>query len=237
MSGLEHADVLEIGAGTSQLDAKEKLDRLKQAYGIFFAQQQQQQGRFGVRQQAENPNPIFAGTDGDDVDYLDGYDQQVLAAQDRPVFVSHPDKEKRQQVTARAIAPEAAAAVTAVPAPVPVVEVKTIYVSGRVPGEYTTSLTTVTVTPTAEDSPRRPRRARRDVISPTRVMPIDRTAPPLPEQQQQRKSGLSEEDAVEDLLSSLRSMEAEEAGSFQDSRDGRTTFKTVTVTVTTCHMP
>ena len=220
--GLEHADVLEIGSGTSQLDAKEKLDRLKQAYGIFFAQQQQQQGRFGLRQQAENPNPIFAKDD--DFEYLEGgYDQQVLAAQARPVFVNHPNSQQQQK---QQLAPQ----IVATPVQEtkePVVEIRTVYMSGRVPGEYTTSLTTVTITPTDEGSSsvRTPRRARREVIAPTRVTIIDRTVGP--------GADPGSDDILDELLSSLQGLEEEDGVVLQSSQAA----ETVTVTVTACHMP
>ncbi len=58
-SGLEHADVLEIGRGTSASVAREKLERLKQAYGIFFANTKQQQQQFGLRQQAFTKQKLF----------------------------------------------------------------------------------------------------------------------------------------------------------------------------------
>ena len=63
LTGLEHADVLEIGRSTSPAEAKTNLDRLKQAYGVFFATSAQRAASkygnvFGLKK-----NPIF-----DDVD-------------------------------------------------------------------------------------------------------------------------------------------------------------------------
>ncbi len=240
--GLEHADVLEIGRKTTPTDAKEKLDRLKQAYSIFFANSNNNQQQFGLRQQAVNPNPIFAGTqDGDDDAYdlsEGGYDQQVLADQQRPVFVSHPGavsvlpptkaEAKKAAIAPKAVEPKPA---PTTPTPEPQVEVKTVYISGRVPGEYTTSLTTITksaeASPDNGDALRTPRRAKRyvvDDIVPTQVIPIASTVPP----------DFMDED-VGEILSSLLIPGGAWDEPVQSSLMAESNnVKTVTVTVTQC---
>ena len=216
-TGLEHADVLEIDRGTTQMAAKDKLDRLKQAYGIFFANSAQRSANrfsgFGQRNAAAE-NPIFvpsrqqqqqqqkrkqAGGEGDlDYDYIEEFDQQGLAAQDRPVFVADPKKRGRNRVATPAlkkpsvgssssgrrrnpVIPRVAAAPSARVEPIeaseasPSTKVFTLFFSGRVPGDYTTRLTTLAV-----DSSGQPLRSKRSAeIEPSPVIPpIMMTEPP-----------------------------------------------------------
>lgn len=168
-SGLEHADVLEIGKETSHKDAKTGLDRLKQAYGIFFATSAQRSAQrygnfFGARH-----NPLFDDKEEDyeeEYEYLDDFDQQGLAAQARPVSIKEPDSTQ--------IKPSAT---TSPPSVTESIKVLTLYFSGSVPGEYSTRLSTVTVTPSSESASVDPvvRHKREAIISPSKVQTIQMT--------------------------------------------------------------
>lgn len=165
-TGLEYADVLEVGRGTSPATAKTQLDRLKQAYAILLA-----------NSRTPKPNPIFTNSNLD-FESLSDFDQQGLAAQARPVFV----KNEVKKATATK-APVKAATVSALE---PVTEkVFTLYFSGKTPGEYTTRLTTVkvdaaTVDPISASSSAAASshdRYKRQV-APTPVQPIKQTKAP-----------------------------------------------------------
>ncbi len=188
-SSTEHADVLEIGKHTSATAAKSQLDRLKQAYGIFFANSAQRSAtRFGglLQNGGSVPrNPIFGDdTSGLDYDYVEDFDQQGLAAQANPVYKAAPSSTSDKPSSATPPLPSPTSRATSAPAPQPseTVKVFTLYFSGRVPGEYTTRLTTVSVTPSASapaaESQSRQQRRRREAIQPTRVQPIAMTEPP-----------------------------------------------------------
>ena len=213
-TGLEHADVLEIDQGTSQTAAKNKLDRLKQAYGIFFANSAQRSAQrfnnFGRGTVAPPPpveNPLFVpsggksgtrGSQGDlDYDYIEEFDQQGLATQERPVFVpgtksrgrkigpgrpvpatveKNTNKSRRRNPqTPRRVVHKPQSAAKVQPIVTPSTKVFTLFFSGRVPGEYTTRLTTLNV-----DSEGQPLRNKRSAdIEPSRVIPpIMKTEPP-----------------------------------------------------------
>ncbi len=131
------ADVLEVGRDTSPLSAKASLDRLRQAFSILVAKQQQVQDNPIFK---EDRNPIF----GDDYD-----DYQGLAAQNNPVFVSNTISTGTSVVT--------------------------LYISGRVPGEYTTSLSTIVV---EEPKPKGHFRGKREALNihPSRVQRIQASA-------------------------------------------------------------
>jgi len=149
LTGLEHADVLEVNRDTSPVDAKEQLDRLRQAYNVFLTNSRARAAAANARGRPRNP--LF---DDDDVDdYLDsGLDQQVLAAQARPVFVKRPEIKATPVVRPSKEEEEEGPAVESS------VEVVTLYVSGRRPGEYTTRLSTVTKGIKRTATPKRYRR-------------------------------------------------------------------------------
>ena len=115
---LEEATVLEISKQTTPLEAQRKLNTLKQLYGSYFSDSARRSAqRFGNsfrRQTSPRSNPLF----GDNYnDYVDEFDQQVLGAQQRPVYVPKPTKSK----------------------------VFTLYFSGKNPGDFSTRLTTLPV--------------------------------------------------------------------------------------------
>ena len=164
-TGLEYADVLEIGRGTSPSVAKTQLDRLKQAYAIFFAQSGNTNN---------NKNPIF--NKDSDLD-LGGFDQQGLAAQARSIYVkkasvSQLDKTETIKAEEVVVAPTSTSSY----------KVFTLYFSGKVPGEYTTRLTTVLVDsqgePIEESDESESRRKKRYAIQPSKVQHISPTKPP-----------------------------------------------------------
>ena len=187
VNGAELADVLEVGPNTTPSAAKSQLDRLKQAYGLLYSgSAQRSKNRFGNLFSNVPQNPIFGDSGGLDYDYVDEFDQQGLAAQARPVFKEAPTPTK----AAKAKTPEESPAVPSPPPPPPPpspsesTKVYTLYFSGRSPGEYTTRLTTVTVSSAGSESASS--RKKRHVgaaeegesIEPTRVRPILMTAPP-----------------------------------------------------------
>lgn len=161
-TGLEYADVLEIGRGTSPSVAKTQLDRLKQAYAIFFAQS------------GNNKNPIF--NKDSDLD-LGGFDQQGLAAQARSIYVKKASVS--QLATTETIKAEE---VVVAPTSTSSYKVFTLYFSGKVPGEYTTRLTTVLVDsqgePIEDSDESESKRKKRYAIQPSKVQHISPTKPP-----------------------------------------------------------
>ena len=183
-TGTEYADVLEIDKGTSPTAAKTQLDRLKQAF--FIASNAKRQQR----------NPIF---EKDFDDFVGDFDQQVLAAQQRSVYVQAVQAEQKKSLSEP---------------PSSTVKVFTLYFSGRVPGEYTTRLTTLTV---GSDGKPVVERTKREAISPSRPEPIIMTQAPEVIVDQGAE-------ILEQKCSSI--LEQELQGSF------KTVTKTVTVTQT-----
>ena len=150
-TGLEYADVLEIKKETTPVAAKDKLDRLKQAYGILYANRAKI-NRFNNNSQKNKPvrNPIF-DDDSEDDGELDEYDQQVLPAEIKAISVA-----------------KTAASATSEPAKA-TQRVFTLFFSGKSPGEYTTRLTTLLP---GEEAPTNSRN-KREAILPTPVRPLE----------------------------------------------------------------
>merc|ERR1712150_157204 len=157
------ASVIEIEKTTTRDQLTSKNDRLRQLYGSFFSSSaQRSKERFGNTFR-RNVSPVstprkvnsFEEDLSDYDDYIDEFDQQVLAAQNRPVFVRQP-KISRQE---------------------PKSKVFTLFFSGSVPGEYSTQLTTLPVGPDGEPLTRN-KRDINDDINPSRVEPILKTGSP-----------------------------------------------------------
>lgn len=233
VNGAELADVLEVGPNTTPSAAKSQLDRLKQAYGLLYSNSaQRSKERFGGLFSNAPRNPIF-GDSGLDYDYVDEFDQQGLAAQARPVFQEAP------QPTKTAKAPEESRPVD--PSSSPSSEstkVYTLYFSGKSPGEYTTRLTTVTVSSAGSESASS--RKKRHVgaaeegesIEPTRVRPILMTAPPSHKQASEFSAA-----AVEDLGAGCTSTVWLESSMQSVTTSTTTLTETTTVTETISVIP
>ena len=77
LTGLEYADVLEVGKSTTPSAAKTRLDRLKQAYGIFFANSAQRSAqRFGdvlPKNPIFNPRASAAAKSGHSASHVTGF--------------------------------------------------------------------------------------------------------------------------------------------------------------------
>jgi hypothetical protein len=214
---LEHADVMEIGRTTSPSAAKSQLDRLREAYGLYFANSAQRSANkfgsvFGGRTPTSQSqkNPIFDDDSGIDYDYIHEFDQQGLAAQARPVFHAAPEITASRSV--KTSPPVQTILTPATTASSETVKVFTLYISGRVPGEYTTRLQTVSVGGVSSQAEvNQSRRRRREavivdaaadfgLISPSRVQPIAMTAPPPPTEQHLSSSSPSSAAATDDLV-------------------------------------
>ena len=138
--------MLEIDKQTSPREASQRLNTLKQVYSLFgdrSSTSQVAKRLVNNQHQLVKQNPLF-----DDV--YDDFDQQALAAQQRPVYVPQPPVVVQ-----------------------PSSKVFTLYFSGRTPGEYSTQLTTMRV-----DANGNPVRQKREAIAPTKVQPILTTQPP-----------------------------------------------------------
>ena len=129
---------------------------LRSAYGAFFASSAQRSAdRFGdiLRPVRNSNNPLFSSQQ-EDYDYYEDFDQQFLAAQNKPVFVQSPPKPQNSKVF-------------------------TLYFSGSRPGEFTTKLTRLPVDDNGQPILARNKRDAADQsISPSKVMPIENTLPP-----------------------------------------------------------
>ncbi|XP_059096002.1 uncharacterized protein LOC131890624 [Tigriopus californicus] len=174
-TGREQADVLEIDADTSPVEAKSHLDKLKQAYGVFFASSAQRNAEkyrkiFGNRSAPERENqrnPIFDERNGDDnLERI--YDQEAQPARNQYIYsrylpkaqsVSRIKKEDRDEANLNTLWSR----------------VQTQYISGSVPGEYTTRLTTIVDGAAQSRSNRRWKRHNHDMIRPSPVEPITKT--------------------------------------------------------------
>ena len=141
---LAEAQVVEIDKSTSNRDD------LRSAYGAFFASSAQRSAaRFGdILRPVRNSNPLFSSQQ-DDYDYYEDFDQQFLAAQNKPVYVQSPPQKSK---------------------------VFTLYFSGSRPGEFTTKLTRLAVDDNGQ--PILSRNKRDSDISPSKVLPIENTLPP-----------------------------------------------------------
>jgi len=173
------------GGGSLAAQAQNRLDALKQVYGSFFSDsarrsQQFNSGLLGRTPPSSLPsktssqrNPLFSDNHSSS-DYVDDFDQQVLAAQAKPVFVPKPE------ALVQAPAPEDITVTHNVPSTTRS-KVFTLFFSGKTPGDYSTKLTTLPV-----DSNGKPIRQKREAgdddeqqeIQPSRVQPILATTPP-----------------------------------------------------------
>ena len=135
------AQVVEIDQSTSNRDD------LRSAYGAFFASSAQRSAaRFGdILRPVRNPDPLFSSQD---YDYYEDFDQQFLAAQNKPVYVQSPPQKSK---------------------------VFTLYFSGTKPGSFTTKLTRLAVDDNGQPILSRNKRSN---ISPSKVLPIENTLPP-----------------------------------------------------------
>jgi len=205
---LERATVLEIDKATSPLEASQRLNTLKQVYNLFNDRQPSQLAKrlvnnlSGPIKHGNTNNPLF--------DDFDDFDQQALAAQQRPVYVPRPN------ILPQPIAPSS--------------KVFTLYFSGRTPGEYTTSLTTMRVD--AQGNPIRQKREASDEeglgISPSRVQPIQATRAPVTSVQ----DILNEEDIMEYLQGIADLNEISGSMKTRESSEHKKFTETVTVTET-----
>ena len=122
----------------------------KKAFGAFFANSAQRSAnRFGdVLRPVRNPSI----SNQQDFDYYDDFDQQVLAAQNRPVFVQSPKRQPQRKS-----------------------KTFTLYFSGTAPGDFSTKVTRLPV-----DHNGQPilSRHRREDINPSKVQPILSTQAP-----------------------------------------------------------
>lgn len=158
------AQVVEIDQKTSPSSRND----FKSAYGAFFASSAERSAkRFGEilrptspQIQNVNANPLL--TSFDDFDYYDttDFDQQLLAAQNAPVFVPPPLVKAQKS------------------------KVFTLYFSGTKPGQFTTKLTTLPVNANGQPVLGENRRKREteeeeeSEISPSKVEPIESTTAP-----------------------------------------------------------
>ena len=129
-------------------------DDLRSAYGAYFASSAQRSAdRFGdILRPVRNSHPLFSSQQ-EDYDYYEDYDQQFLAAQNKPVYVQSPPQQNSK--------------------------VFTLYFSGTKPGEFTTKMTRLAVDDNGQPILSRNKRSDQDqAISPSKVMPIENTLPP-----------------------------------------------------------
>jgi hypothetical protein len=218
---LREATVIEIEKTTTRDQLTSKNDRLRQLYGSFFSDSaQRSKERFGNTFR-RNVSPIstprkvssFEDDLSDFDDYIDEFDQQVLAAQNRPVFVRKP---------ARKPAPRKEE---------PSMKVFTLFFSGSVPGEYTTQLTTLPVG--LDGQPITQSRKKRDTmdndINPTKVEPILKTESPVVEESEQWMDhpGIVYIDSLLDELFELNELQ-----SSLDTPSSKQVTSTVTITET-----
>lgn len=178
-TGREQADVLEIDADTSEVEAKSHLDKLKQAYGMFFASSAQRNAEkyrkiFGNSRRSrpetdrENPsNPLFdQQTDNENLEGI--YDQEAQPARNQYIYSRYIPK--AQSASSISDEDQVGANKNTLWK-----RVETQYVSGSVPGEYTTRLTTIVDGTAQVKHNRRWKRHDQDKISPSPVEPIPRT--------------------------------------------------------------
>jgi len=211
---LREATVIEIEKTTTRDQLTSKNDRLRQLYGSFFSNSaQRSKERFGNTFR-RNVSPIstprkvssFENDLSDFDDYIDEFDQQVLAAQNRPVFVRKPTPRREE----------------------PSMKVFTLFFSGSVPGEYTTQLTTLPVGP--DGQPISQSRKKREIpINPTKVEPILKTESPIFEESEQWMDhpGIIYIDSLLDELFELNELQ-----SSLDTPSSRQVTSTVTITET-----
>ena len=191
---LREATVIEIEKTTSRDQLLSKNDRLRQLYGSFFSDSaQRSKERFGNTFR-RNVSPVSTPRkvnsfeeDLEDYDYIDEFDQQVLSDQNRPVFVKRPKTHKE-----------------------PELKVFTLFFSGRVPGEYTTKLTTLPVGPDGQPiNQDRKKRDIEDVINPSKVEPILKTeSPSIAEAEEWIDDGIIYIDSLLDELFELNELQS-----------------------------
>ena len=150
-NNIQNAEVVEINQPRD----------FKAAYGAFFANSAQRSAeRFGdVLRPVRNPVTIQ-----DDIDYFDlDFDQQVLAAQNRPVFVQSPKQRIRKPRPSR-----------------PKSKMFTLYFSGTAPGDFSTKVTRLPVDRNGQPILSRNKRSETEdsIIDPSRVQPILSTEAP-----------------------------------------------------------
>ena len=218
------ARVIEIEENTTPAQAISKSDRLKQLYGSFFSDSAQRSKERFSNTFRRNASPISTPRRGDstfndnDYDYLDGFDQQALGAQNRPVFVQSPRN----------------------PTPVGQTKVFTLFFSGKVPGEYTTKLTRLPVGPDGQPLTR----GKRDVedqlesaILPSKVQPILKTdSPSIPESPDEWNS-INMRDGVlliDSLLDELNELQSSMGATLPAKNSVSTVTLTETLTKTLC---
>ena len=127
-------------------------DDVRSAYGAYFASSAQRSAdRFGdILRPVRNPHPNLFSSQPEDYDYYEDFDQQFLAAQNKPVYVQSPQQSSK---------------------------VFTLYFSGTKPGEFTTKMTRLAVDDNGQPILSRNKRDQ-DSIRPSKVMPIENTLPP-----------------------------------------------------------
>lgn len=191
---LRDATVIEIEKTTTRAQLVSKNDRLRKLYGAFFSDSaQRSKERFGNTFR-RNVSPVSTPRkvnsfeeDLEDYDYIDEFDQQVQADRNRPVFVRKPETHNE-----------------------PNLKVFTLFFSGRVPGEYTTKLTTLPVGP--DGQPINQDRKKRDIeddINPSKVEPILKTeSPSVPEAEQWMENGIIYIDSLLDELFELNELQS-----------------------------
>ena len=153
-NNIQNAEVVEINQPRN----------FKEAYGAFFANSAQRSAeRFGdVLRPVRNP------VQDQDIDYFDlDFDQQVLAAQNRPVFVQSPNKVRRVKQQRP-------------PTRVPKSKMFTLYFSGTAPGDFSTKVTRLPVDRNGQPILSRNKRSETEdsIIDPSRVQPILSTEAP-----------------------------------------------------------
>ena len=191
-NNIQNAEVVEINQPRD----------FKAAYGAFFANSAQRSAeRFGdVLRPVRNPVTIQDA----DIDYFDlDFDQQVLAAQNRPVFVQSPKQRIRKPRPSR-----------------PKSKMFTLYFSGTAPGDFSTKVTRLPVDHNGQPILSRNKREASD-IDPSKVQPILSTE--APDFNHLESSSSTDEIIISDdmLLSSLE---------LQSSKEPVTVTVTQTVT-------
>ena len=189
-NNIQNAEVVEINQPRN----------FKEAYGAFFANSAQRSAeRFGdVLRPVRNP------VQDQDIDYFDlDFDQQVLAAQNRPVFVQSPKQRIRKPRPSR-----------------PKSKMFTLYFSGTAPGDFSTKVTRLPVDHNGQPILSRNKREASD-IDPSKVQPILSTE--APDFNHLESSSSTDEIIISDdmLLSSLE---------LQSSKEPVTVTVTQTVT-------